>query len=755
MRPSLRLLPLALAFGLLTIAHASTVPGESSRHKNPALKLPEDMYALCRGDAVPEFPGVAPVGRTSDRPTAPADVQADLADLSKVGTSIFEGNVEMRHADQWVFADQITYEHDQETWSAVGSVKYQDNTVRLTADRADGDRNKDITTITTIDHPLQYQLRDARGNGKGDHGKIVGDNETFMDATWSTCDPDNRKWEIHGNQIDMNRTTDVGTAHGATVKIGNVPVMYLPWFTFSLDNERKSGFLEPGFAASGHSGFMLTLPYYLNLAPNYDATFTGQYFGDRGLMLDGEFRYLTAGSKGSIDATWLPDDAETHTDRGSLDIKSTYSLTSNWYTSVDINHVSDPAYLQDFSQESFATAIGFLASTAGLYGRGRYWSAGLYVQGWQISDPSLVESEEPYRRLPDVWFRWDQPLADHFEVGFKSEAVRFDQSVLPGGTRVDLYPYIALPFDHAAWYVRPEVGYRYTTYNLDQPVVPGGNTSPTRGLPILDFDAGAYFERDTTLFGHDFVNTLEPRLFYLYVPYRNQDDIPIFDTQDYTYAFQQLFRTNSFPGADRQSDANQLTAAVTTRLLDADDGREWLTTSFGQIHYFQAPRVQLPGQPYLDISGTDYVLDNDVALDDHWTIGTENLYDPNNSQTDLAAIHGQYKFGQSGVINAAYRYRRDLVREADTSFVYPLNENWRLVGAWDYSLLDRSTLEGLAGVEWEDCCMAVRTYVRNYIRNTAGEKDTAVFVELDLKGIGSLGRDTSNVLDHDILGYSR
>jgi LPS-assembly protein len=740
---------------MLGIAHAKSGLGASTQHKNPNLKHPDDEFALCRGNAVPEFPGIAPVGKTSDRPTAPADVQADLADLSKVGTSLFEGHVEMRHADQWVFADHVTYEHEQDTWQAVGSVKYQDNSVRLTADRADGDRGKDITTLTTIDHPVEYQLRGTRGNGQGDHGKVEGDQETFYNATFSTCDPGDRKWQIEGDRIDMDRSTNVGTAHGATVRIGKVPVMYLPWFTFSLDNDRKSGFLMPSFGSSSHSGFMLTLPYYFNLAPNYDATLAGQYYGDRGLMLDGEFRYLTQSSHGTIDATWLPDDRETHSDRGSLDIKSFTGLSPHWNVNVDVTHVSDPAYLQDFSQEPFANTIGFLQSTAGLYGHGMYWSAALYAQDWQISDPSLLKSQEPYRRLPDAWFHWDQPFADHLELGLKSEAVRFDQAVLPGGTRLDLYPYVSLPFEHAAWYVKPEFGYRYTTYNLDQPVVAGGETSPTRGLPIADLDAGAFFERDTTVFGHDFVNTLEPRLYYLYVPYRNQDDIPIFDTQDYTFAYEQLFRTNAFAGADRQSDANQLTGAVTTRLLDAQDGREWFSASLGQIHYFTAPRVTLPGDPYVNLSGSDYVLDTNLALDDHWTVGTEYLYDPHDSATDLASIRGQYRFGGGGVVNMTYRYRRDLVREADASFIYPLNENWRVLGRWDYSLLDRSTLEGLAGVEWQDCCMAVRLLARNYIRNTTGQKDTAVFVEFELKGLGSLGRDTSQVLDRDILGYSR
>ena len=749
MHTSLRLLPLSLALGM-ALAQAKT-PGYPSTRTHTPSKHPANEWAMCHGDAVAAFQGQPPTGVKEARPTSPADIQADKADLSKTSTSVFEGNVESRRADQWMFADRMAYQHDKDTWQAVGAVKYQDSSVRLTADRADGDLGKDITTLETI----QYQLRNVRGNGKAARAKVEGDQETYTDSTYSTCDPGDRKWEIQGKRIDIDREKGVGTAHDATLRIGNVPVLYLPYFSFALDNQRKSGFLTPGFGTSSNGGFMLSLPYYLNLAPNYDATLTPRLYGKRGLMLDGEFRYLTASSHGTVEATWLPNDSLRGYDRGSVFVKSITSLSPHWYANVDLNYVSDRHYFEDFSNQPFGNAIGLLSSTAGIYGRGRYWTAGAFAQTWEITDPSLADQSAPYRRVPDVYFRWQQPLADHVELGLKSEAVKFSQMVLSGGSRIDLYPYIMLPFEQAAWYVRPELGYRYTAYNLDTPVVAGGPTSPTRGTPIFDIDAGAYFERDTTLFGKSFINTLEPRLFYLRVPYRDQADIPIFDTQQYTFGYAQLFRTNSFTGADRQADANQLTAAVTTRLLDAADGREWLTASFGQIRYFDPPRVQLPGVPFVDRSSSDYVVDADLNIDDRWTLGGSYQYDPHNNRTDLGSVRAQYRFGLGGVVNAAYRYRPGLVEQTDLSFVYPLNDNWRLLGRWDYSLRDRTTLEALGGVEWQDCCMAVRVLARNYIRDVLGDKNLALFVEIELKGLGSFGRSTEQVLDRDILGYTR
>ncbi len=748
MRQCLRLLPLSLAIGMLTLAHAK--PGQSAGHKREA-RHPPNEWAMCHGDAVPAFPGQPPVGKQADRPNAPADLTSDSVDLSKIDTSVFTGNVETRHADQWMFADRITYQHDQNTWQAVGSVKYQDNAVRLLADRADGDMDKDITTLENT----QYQLRNVRGNGKGAHAAVHGDQETYTNATYSTCDPDDRKWEIHGDEMDMDRGTNVGTAHHATVRIGKVPVLYLPYLSFSLDNQRKSGFLTPDFRSNSRSGFLFTLPYYFNLAPNYDATLTGRLYSERGVMLDGQFRFLTPRSHGDIEATWLPHDQKTGADRGSLDIKTITLFSPHWYAGVDVNRVSDPAYFQDFSTQAYGASVGVISSTAGVYGRGLYWNAGAFAQIWQITQPLFPEAAVPYRRLPDAYFNWNQPFGEHLDLGVRSEAVRFEQSVLPAASRVDLHPYVALPFAQAAWYVKPELGYRYTAYSLDTPVVPGGNTSPTRATPIFDVDAGAYFDRDTTWFGHNFVNTLEPRLFYLRVPYRNQEDIPVFDTQDYTFSFEQLFRTSSFAGADRQSDANQLTGAVTSRLLDASDGHQWLSASVGQVHYFDPPRVDLPGEPLVPLSGSDYVADVNLALDDRWMFDGAYLYDPHGGQTDLASMRLQYRFGQGGVVNAMYRYRRNLVEENDVSFIYPLNLNWRLLGRWDYSLLDHSIVEAMAGAEWQDCCMAVRMLARNYVHDTLGNKDLALFVEIELKGLGAFGRDTSQVLDRDILGYTR
>ncbi len=733
----LRILPLSLAMSLAAQA----------RQQPPA-----DSWILCRGpEAVAPFPGVAPTGNAADRDSSATDAQADRIDAHLKDITTFQGNAEVKRADQWLLADKMTYDHAADRFQAEGSVRYQDSTVRLTASKADAQTAKDITTLDDI----QYQLLNQRGNGKAAQATVAGKQETYRRVTYSACDPSDRNWEIRADSMVLSRNTNIGKAYNATIRIGNVPVLYSPYLSFPLDDSRKSGFLYPTFGLSRRNGFELRLPYYFNLAPNYDATLTPRYLSKRGLMLGGEFRYLTASSHGSIDATYLPNDNLTGYDRGSVFAKDITTFSPHWYASADLNHVSDTHYFEDFSNQPYGSAIGLLSSQAGVYGRGRYWSAGAYAQIWQVTDPLLSETLAPYRRMPDAYFRWQQPLTDWLNLGVRSEAVRFTHPELGGGGRVDLYPYIALPFERAAWYVRPELGFRYTAYSLDSGVSPTGNPSPTRGTPIFDLDAGAYFERDATLFGKSFINTLEPRLYYLRVPYRDQSSLPIFDTQDYTFSYEQLFRTNRFTGADRQADANQLTGAITTRLLDAADGREWFSASLGQIHYFTPPRVLLPGETFVNRSSSAYVADANLAIDDRWSVGASWQWDPTFNRTDLGAVRAQYRFPGDGVINAAYRYRPGLVEQADFSFEYPLSSNWSLLGRWNYSFLDRSTLEALAGVEWQDCCMAVRVLGRNYIHNVAGQKDLALYFEIELKGLGSFGRETGQLLDRAILGYTR
>jgi LPS-assembly protein len=480
----------------------------------------------------------------------------------------------------------------------------------------------------------------------------------------------------------------------------------------------------------------------------------------RGLMLEGEFRYLTEKSRGSFHGTFLPNDDLTHRDRSFLSLQHSTILNQHWYVDADLNNVSDKTYLSDFGDSIDATSISLVASHAGIYGRGKYWTASLSAESWQIATPLLTDGDEPYRRLPRLQASALRPFGRWFEAGVNLEAVRFTHDSLDGGSRLDFQPYIRFPFGGNSWFITPQLAWRYTSYSsLDN----APNSSLSRSVPIASLDAGAYFERNFQWHGGDYIQTLEPRLYYLRVPYRDQSDLPLFDTRELTFGWTSLFRDNRFGGADRQSDANQVALALTTRILSAADGRERLSAGIGRITYFDPPRVTLtPLSALPSDNGSAWVANIDLAVSDWWKLGVTQQWDPDHQQTNLSSVRTQLRLHQGTIVNAAYRFRRDSsvgandgLEQTDLSFVIPVNRNWNLYGRWNYSLRDNQTIEALAGFEWNSCCMAVRLVGRQYIRSFDSRQNFGLYLEIELNGLGSFGRDTARLLDDAILGYAR
>ena len=551
-------------------------------------------------------------------------------------------------------------------------------------------------------------------------------------------------------------------------------MLWLPVVSFPTDNERKTGVLAPTMGRDDRNGLDLKLPVYLNLAPNYDATITPRWLSKRGLMLGGEFRYLTRRSQGRFNGTFLPGDDLTGTDRSFTSFEDYSTLNRHWFFSTHLNNVSDRNYFSDFGDGIASTSISLLASDIGFYGRGKYWSASLSAESWQIASPLLQDGDEPYRRLPRRQATAARPLSRGFEAGLELEAVRFDHDPLDpgdpdnaerfdGGNRVDLRPWLRARLGGGAWYITPQLAWRYTRYGSLEglPVESGASQrSETRSLPILSLDAGANFEREFQWHGGDYIQTLEPRLYYLRVPYRDQDALPVFDTRELTFSWNALFRDNRFGGADRQSDANQAALALTTRVLRADDGSERLTAGIGRIHFFDAPRVTLPGAQPPGGDGSAWIATLGVSLSDWWSLGFTHQWDPGDSRTDLSSVHTQLRLHQGTIVNAAYRYRRasdslPALEQTDLSFVIPVDKNWNLYGRWNYSLHDNQTIEALAGFEWKSCCVAVRLLGRQYIRSFDSRQNLGLYLEVELNGLGSFGRDTARLLDNAILGYAR
>jgi LPS-assembly protein len=691
-----------------------------------------------------------------------------------------EGDVEMSKLDALLRADVVTYDRETTDYTATGNVRFQDSTTLLSADSAHGTGTPNTTYLDNA----RYQLLDQRGNGiAAKINQTDPDHQQAIDATYSTCDIDYHQWEIRAHELDMDRVAEEGYAHDATMYYEGVPFFWFPYLKFPLSNDRESGFLIPRVGYTQKRGLELGFPYYFDLAPNYDATLEPRIMTERGGMLQGQFRYLSTSSKLQLDFNYIPHDREADDEyreylttlppgttaplipdsRNFLRLMDTTSFGSNWGAAVSIEHVSDPYYLKDFGNTFITTATALLPSSAYLNGHGDWWTASFGGDSWQITDPSLSKGVEPYQRLPRATFTGEHAIIGALDAGITGEYANFQKDNAVTGGRVDVYPYIALPLEAAAWFLRPELGLRYTTYDLNhlelypttQPAaMPLTETSPSRSTPIFDVDAGLVFERATELFGHDYTQTLEPRLFYLRVPYRNQNDLPIFDTQLPTFDFPSLFRTNTFVGADRQTNANNLTAALTTRLIQGDGGDEVVSASIGQIRYFDTQKVQLPGYPELDYSGSDYVGELAFRVNDRWGVRWDQQWNPNTHQTDLSSIGAEYRFGTAGVLNVAYRFRRGLLEQFDSSALIPIGNSWNVVARYYYSLLDKQLLEAFGGVEYDSCCVAARVLVRHYV-NVVGSSTatTAIYFEFEFKGIGSTGTRTENYLRRTMLGY--
>ncbi len=787
MRPVLRLLPLPFSIALCLPALAADEKPES--------------WALCPiEDPVPAFEGApqpAAGANTEQARAARANQDTNIVGDKLGGTEQnleYQGNVALVRGDQYLGADNLNYDQEKDTYSAEGHVRYQDAGIRLVAESARGDQNADRHQIDN----LQYQLVSRRGNGGADRIDMKGPEGSLLHSTYSTCDPADRRWELRSRRIDVNTETGWGVAHGATVRLGHVPVLYMPWFKFPIDDQRHTGLLYPALSHSGRNGLDYRQPIYLNLAPNYDATLNPRYMSKRGVALGAEFRYLYRGGAGKLEGNYMQNDdlLETRThepdfvpernpdpddSRGLFRFSGYHNLGAHWQARANLVWISDSRYVEDFANNLGGLTASTLTSTAGLYGVGQFWNAGFMADAWQLSDFNLTKSSLPYNRLPRAYFKYERPLGHWFNVGLHSEAVRFQHDVRDGGTRLDLKPTIGVNLEGPSWYVRPTLAWRYTDYRLDPELarsiavtrasralgVPTGsvtdammrpyyNETPNRSLPIGSVDMGLFFDRETEIKGTRFLHTLEPRLFYLNVPYRNQDGIPLFDTRPFTYSWGQMFRDNRYSGPDRQTDANQLTVALTSRFLRQADGFERLSVSLGQIRYFDDSRVTLrPGDAPLQKGESAWIADANYAPTDRWTIGASYQWDPKFRREDLSSLRARYLIGDDGVVNLTYRSRRDLLEQGDFSFLYPISPSWSIVGRYYHSFQDNKLLEGIAGVQWDSCCLAVRAVVRRYVRNREGEMNNSIQVEFVLKGLGSAGQDTERTLRRGILGYYR
>jgi LPS-assembly protein len=724
---------LATAVGLLLVS--GSVLGQS----DGGTATSGDSQAAAQQCRAPG--SIPPRGRVARSGPLPMDIQARDMQAPAGAPMRFEDDVLLVYGDQQLRTDELIYDPETGQVELPGWLEYTDAVIRMRADSAAYNTETSAGRFQQVD----YYIAGAEGAGHAGEIEMLGPERARVEVfDFTTCDVDDPDWQLMAGEVDLDFESGVGTARNARLEFKGVPLLYSPWLSFPLDNRRKTGFLYPQLGASSDNGIDAAVPWYWNIAPNMDATFTPRLLGNRGLSLGNEFRFLTRRQAGTVQLDYLANDREADRDRWLARARYAARLGDGWTGRVNFNRVSDADYFFDLGNELEDSVVQYLRSDLRVRGQGRYWAMTTTFDTFQVIDRNVVDDREPYNRLPRVEFDVDLPLPNGFTFRVDSEAVYFDRSNGVTGLRLDALPELSWRLVRPGGFFEPRVGLRATGYSLDN-VDAGVDDAPGRIQPILSLDGGLVFERETA---GGLLQTLEPRAFYLYVPGRSQDEFPVFDTRELTFGFAQLYQTNRYTGADRQSDANQLTLAVTTRFLDRDDGSSLLDASLGQIFYFDDPSVRLPGEPANDRELSATVGEVNWRPSDRFLVNAGLQWDPDDSELDVAAFGLRWKGNDARQIQLGYRFRRDRVDQFDIRFRYPLTAELNLISRVNYSLEEDEPLELLAGLEYESCCWALRTSVRRYVSDRDADQRTAFFLELHLKGLGSLGRRPYNLFTY-------
>jgi LPS-assembly protein len=684
-----------------------------------------------------------------------------------------QGNVSLRKRGQAVFADWMRHEQRENEITAIGNVRIEQGPDVLQGARLrynlDTDRgimekaNYSIGSKTTGNIPglgaPRYTPFDPRGNAERLFFEGPGVYRA-QDASFTTCTPGNDDWLVRARDLRIYKDKNEGEARDASVELLGQTLFYTPYLSFPLHQERKSGILTPHYGSSSTSGFEVSLPYYWNIAPNRDATFTPRVMSKRGLQLRTDFRYLESGYKGAIRYEILPDDRQTQSTREAVALRHTHAFANGWNGSLDINYVSDSTYFTDLSTHIVLTSQTYLPRQGVLSRSGDWGGDGTYnfsamVHSWQTlqSDPAAPLTP-PYSRQPQLTLVAQKQNVLRGDFDFYGSYVDFDHPTLVRGRRILAYPSLALPLQTSYAYLTPKIGLHATRYFLNQntTVLP----DQTRVMPTFTVDSGLTFERNASIFGTAFTQTLEPKIYYVYIPYRDQSQLPNFESGVQDINFATIFSENQFSGYDRINDANQITIGATTRLLNPATGVEIVRAGLAQRYYFKGQQVTIPGVP----ARTDQASKSDLLavvsgrIAQHVTADAGWQYNTDLSQTQRLNAAVRYNPQAGKVLNLAYRHTINSVKQVDISGQWPITPQWSAVGRWNYSTPDRRALESLAGFQYDGGCWAFRVSGHRIVTTTT-TASTSVMVELELNGLSKVGSNSFDLLRRSVGGYTR
>lgn len=714
------------------------------------------VFLLCHfaqhsfaGESLPDLRAEAPTTPAEASQNESIHIEADSLKGETEGQLEATGNATLRQKGQSIRADRLLYQQRTQELDAQGSVVLTQDGNTVSGPHLQFNLE---TNAGEMQQPQFYlKENEARGSAEVLH---IQDRQHFSlgDATYTTCPVGNHDWEMKMGVLELDQERQIGVARNATVEFKGVPFLYTPWMDFPLNDQRKSGLLAPVFGGTVQGGTEVTLPYYWNIAANQDATFAPRIMQKRGLMLNNEYRYLGGNFGGELHVDVLPNDKVADRDRARFAIKHNHAFAGGFGGYVNFNRVGDNAYFRDLADAVNATSQVNLVQEGGLTFSSRSWNAAAKVQQYQTLQDPAAPIPEPYARLPQLTLNAQQNYSSA-NLALAGEYVSFSHPTSVNGKRLVLNPSVSYPLlNDPAVYITPKVALHATEYAMGANNV-AAMQNASRVLPIYSVDSGIAFERDTDMFGGEYLQTLEPRVFYVYVPYKNQDALPNFDTAQADFSFVQMFTENRFFGSDRVGDADHVTLAMSSRLIERKNGMERLKVTVGERFSFKTPRVNLI-TPTTTINKSDILLAGAGRLTDAWSLDSEFQFDPNQSHAQRYNLAARYHPEPGKAFNMGYRFSRNALRQAEVSSQWPLASRWRAVGRWDFSLQDRRTLEAIAGLEYNQSCWSLRLIAQRFATATQ-QSNTGFFVQLELNDFVKVGADPLNLLKQSVPGYTK
>ena len=582
------------------------------------------------------------------------------------------------------------------------------------------------------------------------------DKKRLKGARYTTCEAGVDDWYIKAGEIELDDYTQSGTAKNAYVEFKGVPLLYTPWMSFSFNNERKSGLLAPIIGTTSRSGFETLVPYYINIAPDMDATVGVRYLTKRGPQLQGEFRYLGENYSGMDSLEYLNNDSLNGGQRYYANIGHSHDLGDGWSAGYNIEKVSDDQYFSELSTRIVSTSRVNLPQEGRVDYVGDVWRFNGLVQKYQTLD----DTNFPYQRLPQLTLTSSKE-GKYFDVDTYSQWAYFDRNekapLAATGSRLVINPSISVPFSQSYGFITPKFGIHSTSYRLnDNNFTVNGNAvsnnSDNRTLPIFSLDSGLYFERDTSIVKNNYTQTIEPRLFYVYIPNKNQDQLPIFDSALSDLNLTSLFTENQFTGNDRINNANQLSLALTTRMIDKDSGAERIAATIGQRYYFTDQKVVLPGGFASKNNSSDIIAALTARLSNQWNLDAFWQYNTDGSGIVRSNVLARYNPEPGKLLNAGYRYTQDFLEQINLSGQWSLSRGWYGVGRFNYSIREKTLIESLAGLEYDAGCWQARAVMQR-VETATADANYGLFFQLELGGLASIGSNPLNLLRRDIPGY--